>query len=452
MNAGAARGRWIAGSLVAVMALSVVACADDPNDADTAAGASPTTSGATSEATTETTTDGTTAGAVEPGAGIVEEVLTPIVAFVTTEPTPVMGTSERVYLAYELLVINATTVPVTIDSLQAIDAAGGAVLQEYSGADLVAHSLVIGNAPTEPPSSVALAGGQAALLWLDPSVAAGEEVPAALQHQLTATFDEPPNELLPAEVTETIAAAAVGTTPAPVIASPLEGPNWFDGNGCCDVVTPHRGAANPINGQYFLAERFGVDWVQLDDNMQIFDGPQTEMSSYAYYDAPIYAVADGTIEIVADGLPDQPPGANPPAGSLQVTEFGGNHVVQRFEQNGQTYYAFYAHLVPGSASESVQVGQEVKAGDVVGRLGNSGNSDAPHLHFHVMDTPNPLASNGLPYVFESLDLVGTADGEEALIASSGGEPVELTPGGPTGQREDEMPLYLDVVNLQPAGD
>ncbi|MGI9028774.1 MAG: M23 family metallopeptidase [Ilumatobacteraceae bacterium] len=167
--------------------------------------------------------------------------------------------------------------------------------------------------------------------------------------------------------------------PAAVIASPLEGANWFDGNGCCDEVTPHVGSSNPINGQYFFAERYAVDWVQLDSEMRIYSGDPTELSSYAYYDAPIYAVADGTIVGVKDDLDDQVPGDNPPPGALQVSEFGGNHVVARFEQNGQTYYAFYAHLVPGSAAESVEVGQEIKAGEVVGRLGNSGNSDSPHL-------------------------------------------------------------------------
>jgi murein DD-endopeptidase MepM/ murein hydrolase activator NlpD len=123
--------------------------------------------------------------------------------------------------------------------------------------------------------------------------------------------------------------------------------------------------------------------------------------------------------------------------------------VQRFEQNGQTYDAFYARLVPGSASESVEAGQEVKAGDVVGRLGNSGNSDSPHLHFHVMDSPNPLASNGLPYVFESMDLVGTTD-DEASTRAQEGEPLELTSENPPGEQTDRMPLYLDVVDLQPA--
>jgi murein DD-endopeptidase MepM/ murein hydrolase activator NlpD len=184
--------------------------------------------------------------------------------------------------------------------------------------------------------------------------------------------------------------------------------------------------------------------------MRIYSGDKTELSSYAYYDASIYAVADATIVGVKDDLEDQVPGANPPPGALQVSEFGGNHVVQRFEQNGHTYYAFYAHLAPGSASEYVEVGQEVDAGDQVGRLGNSGNTDSPHLHFHVMDSPNPLASNGLPFVLESQELVGTAAGDDALGAALQGEPLQLTPAGPSGEREDQMPLMLDVTDLRPA--
>ena len=333
-----------------------------------------------------------------------------------TAPTPVAGSDGKVYLAYELYLTNATSVPVTIDTITVADGDGGA-LQSFSGADLLTHSRVVGADPAAgPASTVKLQGGQLGIFWLDPSVADVGAVPDVLQHQVEATFDEAPNPLIPAQVSETVAITPVSSVPAPVIASPLSGPGWVDANGCCAEVTPHRGATNPINGAYWVAERFAIDWVQLTPEGTYYTGDPTQMSSYAFYDAPISAVADGEIVLVSDVLPDEPPGANPPVGALQVTEFGGNHVVQKFEQNGQTYYAFYAHLVPGSATAAVKVGQQVKAGDPIGKLGNSGNSSAPHLHFHVMDAPNPLASNGLPFEFESFTLSGQGAGSDAVNA------------------------------------
>ena len=58
----------------------------------------------------------------------------------------------------------------------------------------------------------------------------------------------------------------------------------------------------------------------------------------------------------------------------------GNHVIIEHE-GGE--YSFYAHLIRGSIP--VREGQAVKQGDRIGALGNPGSSDAPHLHFHLMD-------------------------------------------------------------------
>ena len=362
------------------------------------------------------------------------------------------GTDGAVYLVYELYLTNATSTRVTIDSVQALDSDTGAVLQTRSGADLVAHSRVVGAAPGgAPPSSVVLDGGQLAIVWVDPSVEAGETVPTSVGHQVKVTFASAPNPLIPAELTETVATTPVVAREAPVINPPLTGKNWFDGNGCCDEVTPHRGAANPINGEFRFAERFAIDWVQLNGDLQLTTGDNTKLSSYPYYGAPVHAVSDGTIVAVSDELQDQTPGSNPPVGSLTLDQYGGNYVVEQFEQNGETYYAFYAHLKPGTAKARVSVGQTVQAGDLVGELGNSGNTDSPHLHFHVMDGPDPLASNGVPYRFDSLQLVGQATGDAAVETVLGGQSLPLAPGGGSGTRTDAMPLYLDLVDLAASG-
>lgn len=52
------------------------------------------------------------------------------------------------------------------------------------------------------------------------------------------------------------------------------------------------------------------------------------------------------------------------------------------------------------------VGDQVKAGQVLGLVGNSGNSTEPHLHFHLSDANSPLGSEGLPYVFAAFEVQG----------------------------------------------
>ncbi|PRC56630.1 peptidase M23, partial [Mycobacterium sp. ITM-2017-0098] len=85
----------------------------------------------------------------------------------------------------------------------------------------------------------------------------------------------------------------------------------------------------------------------------------------------------------------QVPGTAPTG--LTLEQYGGNHIVQDL---GNGNYAFYAHLQTGSVT--VTPGDQLTTGQAIGKLGNSGNTDAPHLHFHIMSTPDPLRSDGLP--------------------------------------------------------
>ena len=356
---------------LASVAVLLAACTDQPaapitstaasaTAASTSAGETTTESATPSRSSTSTTS---TASSSSTSSTTAPAQLTPVLAEVTTEPVPVTGTDGKVYLAYELYLTNITSTPVTVESVQALDADSGATLQTFSGVDLVTHTRVVGAAPgSAPASEIVLTGGQLGIVWLDPSVADAAEIPTALVHEVQLSFASAPSPLIPAELTETVAATTVRSTPAPTIASPLEGPNWLDGNGCCAEVTPHRGASNPINGRFDFAERFAVDWVQLTPDLKLTTGNPGELSSYPYYGAPIHAVADGEVVAVSDQLEDQVPGANPPEGSLTLDQYGGNHVVQRFEQDGETYYALYAHLKPGSATAAVTVGQQVRGG------------------------------------------------------------------------------------------
>jgi hypothetical protein len=225
--------------------------------------------------------------------------------------------------------------------------------------------------------------------------------------------------------------------PAVVIAPPLKGPRWVVGGGCCATVSYHRGATLPLNGSIHVAERYAIDFVQLDAQNRIASGPINELASFRYFGVPVLSVADGTVVGIEDGLPEQVPGKLPPDATIAMA--AGNHVVVDI---GEGRYAFYAHLQPGSLR--VKPGDKVARGQVLGLLGNSGNTDGPHLHFHVMDGPSPLVSNGLPYAFTRFTGEGRIVDERAM--ESGG-PVSLDKEADalTGPHRDQLPLNLQVI-------
>jgi hypothetical protein len=80
---------------------------------------------------------------------------------------------------------------------------------------------------------------------------------------------------------------------AVVVSPPLKGARWIVGGGCCTPYNYHRGATLPINGTIHVAERYAVDFVQLNDNNMLYSGPQDQLSSYAFFGTEIHSVADG---------------------------------------------------------------------------------------------------------------------------------------------------------------
>jgi murein DD-endopeptidase MepM/ murein hydrolase activator NlpD len=83
-------------------------------------------------------------------------------------------------------------------------------------------------------------------------------------------------------------------------------------------------------------------------------------------------------------------------------DFSGNSVIERI---GRGVYATYAHMQTGSVR--VRAGQRLRAGEVIGLLGNSGNTDRPHLHFGIVDRAD-FWSNSLPFAFRSFTVQGMA--------------------------------------------
>jgi len=360
--------------------------------------------------------------------------ITPVIAHVVSAPVPAPATDGKTHLAYELQLTNTLSQELTLTSVTV--RAGDQAVLTLSGDKLAYWTRALG----APAPTTKLGPGQAGVVWLDVAIDESATVPTDLVHTIGVAIPKPSPPLFPATMEEQVAPVAVQTRKPAVIAPPLDGPNWLDGDSCCDLGA-HRNAMNPISGQLWAAERFAIDYVQLGPDGTIFTGDKSKPESYPYFGADIHAVADGPVVGVMEGLPEQVAGQSPTG--LPLEQYGGNHIVQDI---GDGNYAFYAHLKTGSVK--VKVGDQLSAGQVIASLGNTGNTDAPHLHFHVMSSPDPLRSNGLPFVFSSFSLesrVASAAGLDALLQ---GKSAPMQPGFTARDETDVSPLSLDVMTYE----
>lgn len=364
-----------------------------------------------------------------------QDVLTPVIAAPLVSTTKaVLGTDDKQHLVYELVITNTGTARATLEAIEVVGADDpGKVLAKFDGASLLSRLRGAGRGPKITAPEIEFSGTR--LFLVDFTLEKGSHVPATLMHRFHLMAGGPPGSPpdQAVEQTYTIAPIEVGTD-VTVLGPPLEGKGWTAVNGCCEAGGVHRGTELSVNGQVHYAQRFAIDWLQLNSDNRFFRGDEKDVKSYAYYGSKVIAVADGTVVETLSTLDDQVPGQLPDPKTLNLGNVDGNHVVIDL---GHNKYAFYAHLQKGSVR--VKQGDQVKRGQVIGLLGNTGNSSAPHLHFHLMDGPSVLGSSGLPYVIDSFAVAGELSNEEGKLSKD----FSAHPSA----RKLEFPLDLMVVNF-----
>jgi len=151
----------------------------------------------------------------------------------------------------------------------------------------------------------------------------------------------------------------------------------------------------------------------------------------------VLAVADGTVVNLQDGRPEGTP-PNFPQGYDLLQQLG-NFMIVDIDHG---HFAFYAHFQPNTLK--VHKGDKVRRGQVLALLGNSRNSDAPHLHFGIEDGPLPFVSNGLPFVFSSFTTTGTITNPFDDVAAGGTAQIG---SARAGLHHNELPLNDDVITF-----
>jgi len=319
-----------------------------------------------------------------------------------TTARAVYGSDGREHIDYDLVMTNAFTAPVTLQSIQVRGA--GRLLLTLRGRALAAHtsSTLFGTTPT---ATIPVSSTVKTLIDVQLPRSFGRTWPRRLTHVIR--YRLPSNAPARTAIATTVVRAPTIQTsrrPPIQIASPLRGSGWIDANGCCnDPTSPHRTLLLPTNGSYRTPEIFAIDWIQVVHG-RFFTGDGSKLTDYPYYGAPIHAVASGVVVSAINNRPQVPPNTSTADNHTLHTaaDFSGNSVIERI---GRAVYASYAHMQTGSVR--VKAGQRLRTGEVIGLLGNSGNTTAPHLHFGIVDRAD-FFSDSLPFAFRSFTVQGMA--------------------------------------------
>ena len=209
-----------------------------------------------------------------------------------------------------------------------------------------------------------------------------------------------------------------------VVEFPLRGEGWMA------VTTPaHR---VPSHGTDMLGQRYAYDLLKVDGRPGVHFHPASTLRGelvggrtrecYAW-GAPIHAPFDAEVVTASDGMPERewihPVRELARAVKNAVTfspekipQIMGNHVMLHAAPGTVTradggawpgeVFAGFAHLVPGSVA--VVAGQRVASGDLLGRVGHTGNSTAPHLHFQLMDSADLMTAEAIPCAFRGYEV------------------------------------------------
>ena len=300
------------------------------------------------------------------------------------------------HIEYDLLVTSVFTAPVTLKFVDVTDE-NDKTLMRLDGDRLVEATQTLQD--QKPVKSIP--ASSAVAVEIDLILPGKAAVPARLSHRIAYDFsmaDRFATGIGKKQIDGPV--VRVNQKPPIVIASPLAGTGWVAFNGCCSP-NGHRNARTAATDRIATPETFAIDWLRVDYG-KLCKNDGTRNDDYSCFGMPVRSVSDGEVIGVRNDMPDGIPSSKQSANIKTPFDYAGNFVYIRIRPD---LYAFYAHFQPGTVT--VKPGDKVKTGTVLGKLGNSGNSTAPHLHFGLLDRPDALVGDSLPFVIDQFTITGT---------------------------------------------
>lgn len=191
--------------------------------------------------------------------------------------------------------------------------------------------------------------------------------------------------------------------------APVEG-NWFV-SGIANLDSHHR---------FLPSNEFALDFFRTGPDGVLDEGDKYSAEDDYGHGDPVLAAADGEVVFVIDDQAQNADELTRRDGEsiddarqrVTLNQFrrfaedfraaaAGNMIVLRHEQGGAVEYSAYGHLKEGGVA--VKVGDRVRQGDVIGAVGNTGDSTLTHLHFQLNDTPDAFFTRSLPVTFTNAE-------------------------------------------------
>jgi hypothetical protein len=182
------------------------------------------------------------------------------------------------------------------------------------------------------------------------------------------------------------------------------------------TYTPKTSLIFPFRGRGYISQaqandgghanrsgQFAIDALGVDENYAPVSSPEDVNSAYVGFGRELVAPAAGTVVRVRADRPDQPV-TNRSDPAYYAPEFPnggdmGNHVVI---DHGGGEFSVIAHMMAGSVL--VALGETVRQGQPLGRLGNSGDTNGPHVHYQLQAGPDWPSADALPCTFTNVSV------------------------------------------------
>ena len=293
---------------------------------------------------------------------------------------------------YELYLTNCSTDTFKLKRLSISGINDSSILFTSQKQDLQNRYTKIGSAKKD--TAMWLSPGDTAVIYVELYLPK-KQIPA-IAHLLT--FGIPGKENLGDFSIQTSTTKCSSNTQL-VLGAPLKGSIW------ANVYHPswergHRRVIYTLNEKNRIPGRYAIDLIKINSGGKYATGDENLIRNWLGYGMDVLAVADGVVSSVRNDFSESLTISGHP--DYTADKATGNYISLKI---GADRFAFYEHLQPKSIR--VKIGQKVKKGEVIASVGFTGQTTGPHLHFHVADNDSPLGAEGIPFVFEAFEVLGS---------------------------------------------